>query len=120
MPFDLVPAPVLRSEATSDPDSLIEAAYCIRIEGIKNLFILNICSKTNAIQFNIRGQIPLRETLNISLYEQEKKTESQSIGRSNPKATFSVHYEDVQTKHNIKFLINSNSVKKVELLEMEL
>ena len=120
LPVSLVPAPILRSEVPSGQSSLIEAAYSIRTEGIKNIFILNIRSKSNSIQFNIQGQIPFKEILNISFYRHKERIESQSIGRNNPKVTFSMHYEDVQKKQNIRFLIKSNSTKEIELLELEL
>ena len=118
LPLSLVPAPVLRSEAPSEKGSLIEAAYSLRAEGIKNLFILNIRSRGNSIQFNIRGQMPFKNVLNISFYKKKEKIESQSIGRNNPKVTFSMHYEDVQKKQNIRFLISSSSIQETELLEL--
>ena len=120
LPLSVTPIPALRSENTSVKENFTEAMYSMRAEGIRNLFILQIRSKTDMIKFNIKISELTKETFTISFYNGQKWLESQNISPNNDKVTFSIYHDDIQKNQSIGFFIGSSTRKEVPLLELEL
>ena len=96
----------------------MEAAYAVRIEGIKNIFTFQIRSKTDLVEFNIQVSGLPQETFIISFYNNQKWVESQNMGTNNVKVTFSLHHDDILKDQCLSFSVASMTTKEVKLLEL--